>query len=101
MVPASSALHRRQERRERLGQGPGRRAFRDHDAVAGGEGFRGDRRGGDVGQAGGQQLEEVLAVPQVLQAVLAQVAQIHAFRQVVADHLLGGQREQHLAAVAG
>ena len=44
---------------------------------------------------------DLLAVGEILEPMLAQVAQRHIRRQLLAHQLLGGQREQGLPAVGG
>lgn len=55
---------------------------------------------GEVREAAGHEAEQVLGVLQVLQAVDAEVDELGTVRQRVADVLLGGQRQQHVAAVS-
>ncbi len=47
------------------------------------------------------ELEQPLRRVEVLQVVVAQVAQLHAVGQLVSHHLANGVGEQHLAAVGG
>lgn len=71
------------------------------DAVADVEVLSGGGRSGDVGQVRGDNLEDVLGVGEVLQPVLAEVAELETGGEPVAQELLGGQRDEHLPAVAG
>ena len=73
----------------------------DQDAVARGEGGRRPGRRGDVLQPGSEDLEDAVGVPQVLEAMRAPVAQGPVWRQVALHELLGGERQEHLAAVTG
>lgn len=72
----------------------------DDDAVADVQALGGDQRRRDVGQVRRDDLVDVLGVCQVLEAVLAEVAQAHAIGEPVAQQLLRGERDEDLAAVA-
>ncbi len=90
-----------QERGEGFGQWALDGVLGHRDALGGGELLGGGGGRGVVGEVGGDELEDVLAVAQILQAVLAEIAEGDVLGQVVADHLLGGEGEEDLAAVAG
>ena len=66
-----------------------------------GDGVQAAERGEVGGQAGDDQLEDPLGAAEVLEAVLAQVAQRDARGERVAHEQARRLGEQHLAAVAG
>ena len=53
-----------------------------------------------VGETGDDRLEHPLGAGQVLQAMLAHVAQLHAVGSVVTKQADRGARQQHLSAVS-
>ena len=63
--------------------------------------FERAERGKLGGQIGGEELVEMLGAGEVAEAVFAEMAELHAVREEVANELLGGEREQDLAAVRG
>ena len=61
-----------------------------------------DRSGREVGRkVRGHDLEEAVRVGEVLEAMLAEIAQAHPVRKVLGDERGDGVREQNLAAVPG
>ena len=52
-------------------------------------------------QVGGNQLKDLLGQAEIFEMMDPQVAQRRVGRELLAHQLLGGQRQQDLAAVAG
>ena len=61
--------------------------------------FQRTQRGKLRGQIRRDELIEMLGPREIAQAMLAQVTELHARRQMIAHQFLGGQRDQHLAAM--